>query len=96
MFVVSFVFFRGASLSGNTSDAVARLEELKLQQIHLEEEEKRLEEQFVRMEQCLRNLAEDTVEDQYPSFNIITLSLSIFSPHTLILTRPLTFYNAFH
>ena len=61
------LLFRGASQSGNSSDVVAQLEQLKCRLVELEEEEKRLEEQYVRMKQCLRNLSEDTADNQYPS-----------------------------
>lgn len=42
------------------------LEQLKHRRLHLEKEEEKLEEQYVRMQQCMRTLAHDTEEDQYP------------------------------
>lgn len=61
-----YVVDRGASQSGNTSDAMELLEQLKLQRLLLAEEEKRLEEMYVRMQQCLKNVADDSEDSQYP------------------------------
>ena len=57
---------RGASQAGNTSHALAQLEQLKLRRLLQEEEERRLEEQYVRMQQCLKSIAQDSTDEQYP------------------------------
>ena len=57
---------RGASHSGNSGDAVVKLEELRLHKEELEREERELDEQCQRMRQCLKNIADDTYNEQYP------------------------------
>ena len=62
---------RGASQSGNTSDAVALLEQLKQRRVELEDEEKRLEELYGRMKHFVKSMDDDdSDDDQYP--HIIT------------------------
>ena len=58
--------YRGASHSGNSGDAVVKLEELKQHKEELEREERELDEQCQRMKQCLKNIAEDTYSEEYP------------------------------
>lgn len=57
---------RGASQSGNTSDAMALLEQLKQRRVQLQQEERKLEELHGRMQQCLRNITQDSDEERYP------------------------------
>ena len=45
---------------------MALLEQLKQRRVQLQEEERRLEELHVRMQQCLRNITQDSDEDRYP------------------------------
>ena len=48
-------------------DTVQRLEELRGRREELEKTERGLDEQCKKMEQCLRNISDDTVNDQYPA-----------------------------
>ena len=73
LLLLLLLLFRGASQASNSSDAMAQLEQLKERLMVLEEEEKRLEEQYVRMKQCLRNLSEDTSDNQYPTHVVLDL-----------------------
>ena len=57
---------RGASQAGNSSDVVAHLVDLRRKKEELEQQERELDEQYQRMQQCLRNISEDTTNDQYP------------------------------
>jgi len=57
---------RGASQAGNSSDVVAHLVDLHRKKEELEQQERELDEQYQRMQQCLRNISEDTTNDQYP------------------------------
>jgi len=58
---------RGASQAGNSSDVVAHLVDLRRKKEELEQQERELDEQYQRMQQCLRNISEDTTNDQYPA-----------------------------
>ena len=57
---------RGASEAGNSGELVVRLERLQHRREELQGEERELEKQLQCMQQCLRNIAEDTNNDQYP------------------------------
>ena len=46
---------------------MALLEQLKLRRVQLQEEERRLEELHGRMQQCLRNITQDSDEERYPN-----------------------------
>ncbi len=59
---------------GNIADHV---DELKAQKEELEKEEKELDEQSERLRVCLKNITEDTYNDQYPLSNVCWL------PHSL-------------
>lgn len=52
-------------------ETMQRLEELRSRREKLAEKESELDEQQRRMEQCLRNITEDTINEQYPTlFNV--------------------------
>ncbi len=48
------------------------VDELKTQKEELEKEEKELDEQTQRLQLCLKNITEDTYNDQYPPQNVPT------------------------
>lgn len=48
-------------------DTMQRLEELRNRKEQLAKRERELDEQQHRMEQCLRNITEDTSNEQYPT-----------------------------
>ena len=48
-------------------ETMQRLEELRSRREKLAEKESELDEQQRRMEQCLRNITEDTINEQYPT-----------------------------
>ena len=45
---------------------MAHLLELRKKKEELEKQEKELDERYQRMQQCFRNISEDTTNDQYP------------------------------
>ena len=67
--------YRGASQSVNSSDVIAQLTKLRSKKEELEQLERDLDEQHNKMEQCLRNISEDTNNDQYPYTCFLVTSL---------------------
>ena len=56
----------GASQVMDVVETMQRLEELRNRKEQLAAREKELDEQQHRMEQCLKNITEDTTNEQYP------------------------------
>ena len=56
----------GASQVMDVVETMQRLEELRNRRERLAAREKELDEQQHRMEQCLKNITEDTTNEQYP------------------------------
>ncbi len=71
---------RGASQAANSSELLEQLSALRARRTELEKLESELDEQRHKMEQCLRNIAEDTTNDQYPPHPSSSSSSSSSSP----------------
>ena len=57
----------GASQVMDVVETMQRLEKLRDRREELAERERELDEQHHRMQQCLRNITDDTINEQYPS-----------------------------
>ena len=58
----------GASQVMDVVETMKRLDELRERRETLASRERELDEQQRRMEQCLRNITDDTINEQYPTF----------------------------